>query len=118
MHSTTCGYFCSCPYVTYFCTPLSTCYCAFTIDHIYTKTQLCKGWPGHSGLRTPPLCLQGQFYRTNHTVMTMGSDFQYENANMWFKNLDKLIQLVNAQVSVSTLCAHACLHPWALGQEE
>ncbi|ELK26831.1 Lysosomal alpha-mannosidase [Myotis davidii] len=40
---------------------------------------------------------QGKFYRTNHTVMTMGSDFQYENANMWFKNLDKLIQLVNAQ---------------------
>nr|XP_058918757.1 lysosomal alpha-mannosidase isoform X1 [Kogia breviceps] len=40
---------------------------------------------------------QGQHYRTNHTVMTMGSDFQYENANMWFKNLDKLIRLVNAQ---------------------
>ncbi|KAM5239300.1 lysosomal alpha-mannosidase [Ctenodactylus gundi] len=40
---------------------------------------------------------QGQYYRTNHTVMTMGSDFQYENANMWFKNLDKLIRLVNAQ---------------------
>uniref|UniRef100_A0A8D1UBD3 Alpha-mannosidase n=1 Tax=Sus scrofa TaxID=9823 RepID=A0A8D1UBD3_PIG len=40
---------------------------------------------------------QGQYYRTNHTVMTMGSDFQYENANMWFKNLDKLIQQVNAQ---------------------
>ena len=31
--------------------------------------------------------------------MTMGSDFQYENANVWFKNLDKLIQQVNAQVS-------------------
>ncbi|XP_032991035.1 lysosomal alpha-mannosidase isoform X1 [Rhinolophus ferrumequinum] len=40
---------------------------------------------------------QGRYYRTNHTVMTMGSDFQYENANIWFKNLDKLIQLVNAQ---------------------
>uniref|UniRef100_A0A452DNI4 Lysosomal alpha-mannosidase n=1 Tax=Capra hircus TaxID=9925 RepID=A0A452DNI4_CAPHI len=40
---------------------------------------------------------QGKLYRTKHTVMTMGSDFQYENANMWFKNLDKLIQLVNAQ---------------------
>ncbi|XP_031293223.2 lysosomal alpha-mannosidase isoform X1 [Camelus dromedarius] len=40
---------------------------------------------------------QSQSYRTNHIVMTMGSDFQYENANMWFKNLDKLIQLVNAQ---------------------
>ncbi|XP_035888341.1 lysosomal alpha-mannosidase isoform X2 [Phyllostomus discolor] len=40
---------------------------------------------------------QGQLYRTSHTVMTMGSDFQYENANIWFKNLDKLIRLVNAQ---------------------
>ena len=37
--------------------------------------------------------------------MTMGSDFQYENTNTWFKNLDKLIQLVNAQVSVPA--------PWA-----
>ncbi|XP_036044537.1 lysosomal alpha-mannosidase isoform X1 [Onychomys torridus] len=41
--------------------------------------------------------LQQQYYRTNHTVMTMGSDFQYENANMWFKNMDKLIRLVNEQ---------------------
>ncbi|XP_025771568.1 lysosomal alpha-mannosidase [Puma concolor] len=40
---------------------------------------------------------QGQHFRTNHTIMTMGSDFQYENANMWFRNLDRLIQLVNAQ---------------------
>ncbi|KAM6216790.1 lysosomal alpha-mannosidase [Rhynchocyon petersi] len=40
---------------------------------------------------------QSRNYRTNHTIMTMGSDFQYENANMWFKNLDKLIQLVNSQ---------------------
>ena len=30
--------------------------------------------------------------------MTMGSDFQYENANQWFKNLDKLIKYVNAEV--------------------
>lgn len=41
--------------------------------------------------------LQSHYYRTNHTVMTMGSDFQYENANLWFKNLDKLIRLVNAK---------------------
>ena len=44
--------------------------------------------------------------------MTMGSDFQYENANSWFKNLDKLIQLVNAQVSVPAPCI--CIPgPWA-----
>ncbi|XP_012923864.1 lysosomal alpha-mannosidase isoform X5 [Heterocephalus glaber] len=51
---------------------------------------------GHSREQAS-LFAQGQSYRTNHTVMTMGSDFQYENANMWFKNLDKLIQLVNMQ---------------------
>jgi lysosomal alpha-mannosidase len=34
-------------------------------------------------------------------MMTMGSDFQYENANTWFKNLDKLIKYVNAQVEGS-----------------
>jgi lysosomal alpha-mannosidase len=38
--------------------------------------------------------------------MTMGSDFHYENANMWFKNMDKLIRLVNAQVSVTPECVN------------
>ncbi len=32
--------------------------------------------------------------------MTFGSDFQYENANEGFKNLDKLIKYVNAQVYI------------------
>ena len=27
--------------------------------------------------------------------MTMGSDFQYTNAKVWYKNLDKLIKYVN-----------------------
>ncbi|CAF3848079.1 unnamed protein product, partial [Rotaria sp. Silwood1] len=36
-------------------------------------------------------------YATNHTIMTFGSDFQYENANEGFKNLDKLIKYVNAK---------------------
>jgi len=36
-------------------------------------------------------------FATNHIIMTMGSDFQYENANQWFKNLDKLIKYVNAE---------------------
>ena len=38
----------------------------------------------------------------NHIIMTMGSDFQYENAYEDFKNLDKLIKYVNAQVYMST----------------
>ena len=32
-------------------------------------------------------------------MVTMGDDFNYENANQWFKNLDKLIKYVNAQVN-------------------
>ncbi|CAN9510730.1 unnamed protein product [Ophioblennius macclurei] len=40
---------------------------------------------------------QSEVYKTNHIIMTMGSDFQYENANLWYKNLDKLIRYVNAE---------------------
>ncbi|XP_066063760.1 lysosomal alpha-mannosidase isoform X2 [Chamaea fasciata] len=40
---------------------------------------------------------QAQQYRTNHILMTMGSDFHYENAHLWFKNLDKLIVHTNAR---------------------
>ncbi|KAM8880161.1 lysosomal alpha-mannosidase isoform 2-T2 [Spinachia spinachia] len=40
---------------------------------------------------------QAKVYKTNHIIMTMGSDFQYENAILWYKNLDKLIRYVNAQ---------------------
>ena len=34
-------------------------------------------------------------YMTDNLIMTMGSDFQYSNAHLWFKNLDKLIYYVN-----------------------
>ncbi|XP_067124288.1 lysosomal alpha-mannosidase [Centruroides vittatus] len=36
-------------------------------------------------------------YRTNHIIMTMGNDFNYQYAESWFKNLDKLMYYVNQQ---------------------
>ncbi|XP_065910012.1 lysosomal alpha-mannosidase-like [Dysidea avara] len=38
---------------------------------------------------------QASHYRTNNIMLTMGSDFQYENAHLWYKNLDKLIHYVS-----------------------
>ena len=35
---------------------------------------------------------QSKAYKTNDIVMTMGSDFQYQDAHVWYKNLDKLIK--------------------------
>ena len=37
---------------------------------------------------------QASSYRTNNVMLTMGNDFNYENARHWFKNLDKLIRHV------------------------
>lgn len=42
---------------------------------------------------------QAEWYKTKNLIMTMGSDFQYSNAHMWYKNLDKLIYYVNKQQS-------------------
>ncbi|CAG5074046.1 Similar to MAN2B1: Lysosomal alpha-mannosidase (Macaca fascicularis) [Cotesia congregata] len=35
--------------------------------------------------------VQAKSYNTNNIILTMGEDFNYQNANMWFLNLDKLI---------------------------
>ncbi|XP_072104661.1 lysosomal alpha-mannosidase [Mobula birostris] len=42
---------------------------------------------------------QAKHYRTKHIIMTMGSDFQFQDADMWYKNMDKLIKHVNAEQS-------------------
>ncbi|XP_041983730.1 lysosomal alpha-mannosidase-like isoform X1 [Aricia agestis] len=34
-------------------------------------------------------------YRTKNILVTMGEDFQYQDAAMWYKNLDKLITYAN-----------------------
>lgn len=47
---------------------------------------------------------QASHYATNNVMLTMGSDFQYENALEWYKNLDKLIYHVNRLVSEVYLC--------------
>lgn len=33
-----------------------------------------------------------QAYATNNLLVTMGEDFQYQLADMWYTNLDKLIK--------------------------
>ena len=45
---------------------------------------------------------QAAHYKTNQILMTMGEDFHYENANTWYKNLDKLIKYVK-RVSINIL---------------
>ena len=41
------------------------------------------------------VCDQATHFKTKNVILTMGSDFMYENANLWYKNLDKLIKYVN-----------------------
>ena len=38
---------------------------------------------------------QARGYSSNHIMMTMGEDFNYVQADVWFKNLDKLIKYAN-----------------------
>ncbi|KAK7113104.1 lysosomal alpha-mannosidase-like [Littorina saxatilis] len=40
---------------------------------------------------------QAKQYTSNHLIVTMGSDFQYQAAQHWYINLDKLIKHVNAR---------------------
>ncbi|XP_053677468.1 lysosomal alpha-mannosidase [Anopheles nili] len=43
--------------------------------------------------------LQAESYRSNNIQLTMGGDFTYMDANVYFKNLDKLIKYTNARQS-------------------
>ncbi|XP_044001802.1 lysosomal alpha-mannosidase-like isoform X1 [Aphidius gifuensis] len=39
--------------------------------------------------------VQAKSYNTNNIILTMGEDFNYQVARMWFSNLDKLIRYTN-----------------------
>merc|ERR1719153_640363 len=38
---------------------------------------------------------QSTHYKTNHIILTMGEDFQYQAAHSWFLNLDRMIRHLN-----------------------
>jgi lysosomal alpha-mannosidase len=35
---------------------------------------------------------QAKFYSTSNVLLTMGGDFTYQEAHMWYQNLDKIIR--------------------------
>lgn len=41
------------------------------------------------------ISLQANITRTNHIMFTMGTDFKYQYATSWFRQLDKFIHYVN-----------------------
>lgn len=70
---------------------------------------------------------QAKQFRTNHIMWTMGEDFAYENANTWFKQMDKLIHYVNKDGRVNafystptiyTLQKHAANESWPLKTDD
>ncbi|XP_067938019.1 lysosomal alpha-mannosidase-like [Watersipora subatra] len=42
---------------------------------------------------------QNESFKGGHITWLMGDDFNYQNAQTWYKNMDKLISLVNARQS-------------------
>ncbi|KAF9604862.1 hypothetical protein IFM89_011144 [Coptis chinensis] len=46
---------------------------------------------------------QATITRTNHVMWTMGTDFKYQYADTWFRNMDKLIHYVNMDGRVNAL---------------
>ncbi|XP_017153506.2 lysosomal alpha-mannosidase isoform X1 [Drosophila miranda] len=40
---------------------------------------------------------QSKYYRTDNVIITMGGDFTYQAAQVYYKNLDKLIRYANAR---------------------
>ncbi|CAK9171223.1 unnamed protein product [Ilex paraguariensis] len=70
---------------------------------------------------------QANVTRTNHIMWTMGDDFQYQYAESWFKQMDKLIHYVNKDGQVNALYStpsiytdakHAANESWPLKTDD
>jgi hypothetical protein len=60
---------------------------------------------------------QAEHMATRHIMFTMGSDFQYENANSWYSNLDKLIHYLNLDGRIQAMYSTPTLYTKALNAE-
>ncbi|XP_077862730.1 LOW QUALITY PROTEIN: lysosomal alpha-mannosidase-like [Saccoglossus kowalevskii] len=64
---------------------------------------------------------EAKSFQTNHIMLTMGNDFNYENANEWFKNMDKLLKYVNMkenETNVHVLYSSPACYLYALNQAD
>ncbi|KAL8160140.1 hypothetical protein V2J09_001677 [Rumex salicifolius] len=70
---------------------------------------------------------QANITRTDHIMWTMGTDFKYQYAHSWFRNMDKLIHYVNMDGRVNALYStpsiyldakHAADESWPLKTED
>ena len=60
------------------------------------------------------ILLQAGNLRTNNVMFTFGSDFQYENAIEWYKNLDKLMMYTMKKVQIWRITIYARIAKWGL----
>ncbi|XP_076960936.1 putative alpha-mannosidase At5g13980 [Bidens hawaiensis] len=70
---------------------------------------------------------QANITRTNHVMWTMGTDFKYQYAESWFRNMDKFIHHVNKDGRVNALYStpsiytdakHAETDTWSLKKDD
>ncbi|CAG7879288.1 unnamed protein product [Brassica rapa] len=70
---------------------------------------------------------QANITRTNHIMFTMGTDFRYQYAHTWFRQMDKLLHYVNLDGRVNALYStpsiytdakHAANEAWPLKTED
>ncbi|KAL7231292.1 hypothetical protein ACSBR2_009540 [Camellia fascicularis] len=60
---------------------------------------------------------QANVTRTNHIMWTMGDDFQYQYAESWFKQMEKLIHYVNKDGRINVLYSTPSLYTDAKNAE-